>query len=154
RRTGPAECRANRRSTSRSANPGRVASAAPRSPAAIRDNQRPPRRVHRWSPGRRQTYLESLLVFLVLGSWRPDKTDYTRYHNYFRSHLPTGQRRGRWSGVPIENRHAVRRDELITAGVELLGGESGPALTVRAVCRQAGLTERYFYESFTDREQF
>jgi AcrR family transcriptional regulator len=42
----------------------------------------------------------------------------------------------------------LRRDELITAGVELLGGASGPALTVRAVCRTAGLTERYFYESF------
>ena len=30
----------------------------------------------------------------------------------------------------------------------------GPALTVRAVCRAAGLTERYFYESFTDRDEF
>jgi AcrR family transcriptional regulator len=27
-------------------------------------------------------------------------------------------------------------------------------LTVRAVCRQAGLTERYFYESFADRDEF
>ena len=42
----------------------------------------------------------------------------------------------------------------IAAGVELLGGEAGPALTVRAVCRAAGLTERYFYESFTDRDEF
>ena len=47
-----------------------------------------------------------------------------------------------------------RRDELIAAGVTLLGGAGGPALTVRAVCREAGLTERYFYESFTDRDQF
>ena len=31
---------------------------------------------------------------------------------------------------------------------------AGPAVTVRAVCRQAGLTERYFYESFTDRDEF
>jgi AcrR family transcriptional regulator len=36
----------------------------------------------------------------------------------------------------------------------LLGGEGGPALTVRAVCRQAELTERYFYESFGDRDEF
>jgi AcrR family transcriptional regulator len=68
--------------------------------------------------------------------------------------VPSGQRRGRWSGVPLENRQALRRDELITAGVQLLGGESGPGVTVRAVCRQAGLTERYFYESFTDRDEF
>ena len=65
-----------------------------------------------------------------------------------------GQRRGRWSGVPLEDRQALRRDELIDAGTALLGGESGPALTVRAVCRAAGLTERYFYESFTDRDEF
>ncbi|GAB3012210.1 TetR/AcrR family transcriptional regulator [Mycobacterium bourgelatii] len=68
--------------------------------------------------------------------------------------MPTGQRRGRWSGVPIENRTAVRRDDLIAAGVQLLGGEGGPALTVRAVCRHAKLTERYFYECFGDRDEF
>jgi AcrR family transcriptional regulator len=48
----------------------------------------------------------------------------------------------------------LRRDELIAAGVALLGDEAGPALTVRAVCREAGLTERYFYESFADRDEF
>ena len=69
--------------------------------------------------------------------------------------MPSGQRRGRrWSGVPLEDRQALRRDELIGAGVQLLGGESGPAVTVRAVCREAGLTERYFYESFADRDEF
>jgi AcrR family transcriptional regulator len=54
----------------------------------------------------------------------------------------------------LADRQALRRDELVAAGVALLGGAAGPALTVRAVCRQAGLTERYFYESFTDREEF
>ena len=68
--------------------------------------------------------------------------------------MPSGQRRGRWSGVPLQDRQTLRRDELITAGVGLLGGEAGPALTVRAVCREAGLTERYFYESFADRDEF
>ena len=68
--------------------------------------------------------------------------------------MPSGQRRGRWSGVPLEDRQVLRRDELIAAGVQLLGGEGGPAVTVRAVCREAGLTERYFYESFTDRDEF
>jgi AcrR family transcriptional regulator len=68
--------------------------------------------------------------------------------------VQSGQRRGRWAGVPLESRLAVRRDNLITAGVQLLGSDGGPALTVRAVCRKAALTERYFYESFSDREEF
>jgi AcrR family transcriptional regulator len=68
--------------------------------------------------------------------------------------VPSGQRRGRWSGVPLQDRQTLRRDELISAGVNVLGGESGSALTVRAVCRAAGLTERYFYESFDDRDDF
>ena len=68
--------------------------------------------------------------------------------------MPSGQRRGRWSGVPLEDRQVLRRDELIAAGVQLLGGVGGPAVTVRAVCRETGLTERYFYESFTERDEF
>jgi AcrR family transcriptional regulator len=68
--------------------------------------------------------------------------------------VPSGERRGRWTGIPIEDRQALRRDELVAAGVKMLGGEGGPALTVRAVCREAGLTERYFYESFSDRDEF
>jgi AcrR family transcriptional regulator len=68
--------------------------------------------------------------------------------------VQSGQRRGRWSGVPFESRLALRRDNLIAAGVQLLGGDGGPALTVRAVCRKAALTERYFYESFSDRDEF
>ncbi|WP_102145915.1 TetR/AcrR family transcriptional regulator [Mycobacterium hubeiense] len=68
--------------------------------------------------------------------------------------MPSGQRRGRWSGVPLADRQALRHDELVGAGVKLLGKADGPALTVRAVCREAGLTERYFYESFADRDEF
>ena len=68
--------------------------------------------------------------------------------------MTAGQRRGRWSGVPLEDRQTRRRDELLAAGVALLGDERGPALTVRAACRAASLTERYFYESFTDRDEF
>ncbi len=68
--------------------------------------------------------------------------------------MQSGQRRSRWSGVPRESRPALRRDDLVAAGVQLLGGEGGPALTVRAVCRKAALTERYFYESFSDRDEF
>ncbi|MGP4054939.1 TetR/AcrR family transcriptional regulator [Mycobacterium sp. 4D054] len=68
--------------------------------------------------------------------------------------MASGQRRGRWSGVPLQDRQALRRDELVAAGIGLLGSPAGPHLTVRAVCKAAGLTERYFYESFTDRDEY
>ncbi len=68
--------------------------------------------------------------------------------------MPSGQRRGRWSGVPLQDRQALRRDDLVAAGIGLLGSTGGPSLTVRAVCRAAGLTERYFYESFGDRDEY
>ncbi|MGE2737061.1 TetR/AcrR family transcriptional regulator [Mycolicibacterium vaccae] len=68
--------------------------------------------------------------------------------------MRSGQRRGRWSGVPLSDRQALRRGELIAAGIAALGDPERPGLTVRAVCRAAGLTERYFYESFTDRDDF
>lgn len=68
--------------------------------------------------------------------------------------MTSSQQRRRWSGVPLQDRAALRRDKLVAAGVQLLGDQGGPALTVRAVCRVAGLTERYFYESFADRDEF
>jgi AcrR family transcriptional regulator len=68
--------------------------------------------------------------------------------------VTSGQRQRRWTGVPLEDRQAKRRDELIAAGISLLGGEDRPTVTVRAACRGAGLTERYFYESFTDRDEY
>ena len=68
--------------------------------------------------------------------------------------MTSGQRRGRWTGLSLSERQARRRAELITAGIDLLGSPDGPALTVRAVCRRAELTERYFYECFADRDEF
>lgn len=68
--------------------------------------------------------------------------------------MPPSQQRGRWSGVPLADRQALRREQLVTAGVRILGDAHGAPLTVRSVCRDAKLTERYFYESFTDREEF
>lgn len=68
--------------------------------------------------------------------------------------MQSSQRRRRWTGLSPESRLALRRETLIAAGVQLLGSEAGPGLTVRAVCQAAELTERYFYESFTDRDEF
>lgn len=61
-----------------------------------------------------------------------------------------------YRGVDAAARLAQRRGRLLTAGLDLLGAEGAEAtdLTVRAVCSQAGLAARYFYESFTDKDHF
>jgi len=56
--------------------------------------------------------------------------------------------------VPAEQRRALRRAALLEAGLELLGTRGWAATTVRGVCTQAGLNDRYFYESFADRDAF
>jgi AcrR family transcriptional regulator len=57
-----------------------------------------------------------------------------------------------WRGISAEERRAERRAQLIDAGLEVIGTQGWAGTTVRGVCRQAGLTERYFYESFSDHE--
>lgn len=60
-----------------------------------------------------------------------------------------------YRGVDAAERLAHRRRQLLEAGLDLLGSESDTVeLTVRTICGQAGLTLRYFYESFTDKDQF
>jgi AcrR family transcriptional regulator len=61
-----------------------------------------------------------------------------------------GQRR--WAGTTLDVRRATRREQLIEAGFALLGEQGARAVTVRGVARAAQLSERYFYESFSDRE--
>ncbi|EIE99434.1 TetR/AcrR family transcriptional regulator [Saccharomonospora glauca] len=57
-----------------------------------------------------------------------------------------------WAGTTLADRRATRRQQLLDAGLDLLGTSAGTAVSVRAVCRNAQLTERYFYENFTDRD--
>ena len=57
-----------------------------------------------------------------------------------------------YGGVSAEDRRAERRAKLIEAGLELVSRDGWTGVTIRAVCGEAGLTERYFYESFADRE--
>jgi AcrR family transcriptional regulator len=61
-----------------------------------------------------------------------------------------------YRGVEAAERLARRRARLLDAGLDLLGvGDKDPAeLTVRGICRQAGVATRYFYESFTDKDHF
>jgi len=57
-----------------------------------------------------------------------------------------------WRGMSAEERRAGRRVRLIEAGIELFGTRGYARTSVKAVCEEAGLTERYFYETFEDRE--
>lgn len=54
----------------------------------------------------------------------------------------------RYGGVDPQERQRQRRERLIAAGVELFGTRGYHSTTVKDLCKQAGLTERYFYESF------
>lgn len=60
-----------------------------------------------------------------------------------------------YRGVEAADRLAERRARLLEAGLDILGSDSDLSeLTVRGICRQAGITARYFYESFTDKDDF
>jgi AcrR family transcriptional regulator len=59
-----------------------------------------------------------------------------------------------YGGVDARERTAERRRRLLEAGLELLGcADDAAELTVRAICREAGVSARYFYESFTDKDE-
>lgn len=53
-----------------------------------------------------------------------------------------------FKGLPIVERRALRRQKLIQAGIDCYGKFGFFAVTVKDICMAAGLTERYFYESF------
>ncbi len=58
-----------------------------------------------------------------------------------------------YGGEGGDTRVARRRESLIDAALDLLGADDAEAVTVRGVCRRAGLTARYFYESFESVDQ-
>ncbi|MBT0567191.1 TetR/AcrR family transcriptional regulator [Williamsia sp. CHRR-6] len=58
----------------------------------------------------------------------------------------------RYGGVEQEDRRQLRRQALLEAGLEEFGTRGYQRVTVKQICERAGLTQRYFYESFTDRE--
>lgn len=70
--------------------------------------------------------------------------------------MPTAPSSRPYRGVEATDRLAERRERLLAAGLDLLGAEPAESaeLTVRAVCGRAGVTPRYFYESFPDKDQF
>ncbi|MFV0494588.1 TetR/AcrR family transcriptional regulator [Mycobacterium sp.] len=62
----------------------------------------------------------------------------------------------KYRGVEAVERSSLRRHQLLDTGLDLLGADNQDIaeLTVRGVCRQAGLSARYFYESFADKDEF
>lgn len=57
-----------------------------------------------------------------------------------------------YRGVAPDERRAQRREKLLAAAIAVYGERGYRHATVKAVCEAAGLTERYFYESFDNSE--
>ncbi|WP_309649925.1 TetR/AcrR family transcriptional regulator [Nocardioides sp.] len=58
-----------------------------------------------------------------------------------------------YGGRSKAERAAERRERLVAATITLLGTLGEARTTMTAVCAEAGLTERYFYESFRGRDE-
>lgn len=57
-----------------------------------------------------------------------------------------------YRGLGPDERRARRREQLIEAAIAAYAERGFRNATVKIICEAAGLTERYFYESFTNRE--
>ncbi|WP_433733840.1 TetR/AcrR family transcriptional regulator [Nocardia sp. CA-129566] len=58
-----------------------------------------------------------------------------------------------WGGTTLTERREARRVALLEAALDLIGESGASGVTMRAVCRRANLTDRYFYESFASRDE-
>lgn len=58
-----------------------------------------------------------------------------------------------FKGLSLTERKHARREKLIEAGIETYGTQGFFSVTVKDVCNEAKLTERYFYESFKKSEE-
>lgn len=58
-----------------------------------------------------------------------------------------------YGGQTADERAAGRRVRLVDATIRLLAEQGEARTTMTAVCAGAGLTERYFYESFSSRDE-
>jgi AcrR family transcriptional regulator len=57
-----------------------------------------------------------------------------------------------YGGQSTEERQTMRRGRFVDAGRVVFAREGFHATTVKALCQEAGLTERYFYESYSSRD--
>ncbi|MFT4126229.1 MAG: TetR/AcrR family transcriptional regulator [Gordonia sp. (in: high G+C Gram-positive bacteria)] len=57
----------------------------------------------------------------------------------------------RYGGAEADERRDRRRAALVRAGLTQFGTHGYANVSVKRICEEAGLTQRYFYESFADR---
>lgn len=57
-----------------------------------------------------------------------------------------------YSGMKSSERAQERHSRLVEAGFEVFGTVGYPGAKIKDLCQRAGLSERYFYESFQSRE--
>jgi AcrR family transcriptional regulator len=67
--------------------------------------------------------------------------------------MPATTSERRYGGKTATERREERREQLLNAGLELFGTEGFAAVTIEALCAEAGLNPRYFYEQFASREE-
>lgn len=58
----------------------------------------------------------------------------------------------RYAGETAAERTLARRERLLQAALVVVGDEGFRAATLRKICAEAGLTQRYYYEAFSDSE--
>ena len=58
-----------------------------------------------------------------------------------------------FKGMSLTERKQARKEKLIEAGIQAYGTHGFFSVTVKDICNEAKLTERYFYESFKKSEQ-
>lgn len=59
---------------------------------------------------------------------------------------------GTYGGLSLAQRQTDRRRQLVDAALDIWGEQGWAAVSMRGVCAHARLTDRYFYESFADRD--
>lgn len=59
----------------------------------------------------------------------------------------------RYGGKTAEQRRTERRTALVDAALGIWQEQGWAAVTMRGVCARANLTDRYFYENFTNRDE-
>src|SRR3546814_12873921 len=65
----------------------------------------------------------------------------------------SSESRRSYGGMTSEERSSARRERLVAATIEVLATRGETATTMTAICAEASLTERYFYESFRNRDE-
>lgn len=61
------------------------------------------------------------------------------------------QNRRNYGGIDTKTRKKMRKEQLVSAGLEAFGTLGFAKSKIKDICQIAGLTERYFYESFKNK---